>query len=208
MSTLSFHETKNFTCGEGGALVVNNEADVERAHVLLDKGTNRRQFLNGAVDRYTWVDTGSSFGLSDLLAAYLWAQLEQRDALLGKRQRLFEGYDAVLRPRQEEFGFRCPIVPPNRRPAWHMYYLLLRSRDERDALLRHLAVAEINATFHFVPLHSSPAGMAATDGVSECPVTDDVSGRLIRLPLYYDLTSPEVDRICESVLQFFEQGRR
>ncbi|MEP7204205.1 MAG: dTDP-4-amino-4,6-dideoxygalactose transaminase [Ilumatobacteraceae bacterium] len=206
MSTLSFHETKNFTCGEGGALVLNDAADVERAHVLLDKGTNRRQFLNGAVDRYTWVDTGSSFGLSDLLAAYLWAQLEERTTLLDIRRRLFQRYDAILRPLQDEFGFRCPVVPPDRSPAWHMYYLILRSRAERDELLRHLAAEGVNATFHFVPLHSSPGGMAATDRVVQCPVSDDISGRLIRLPLYFDLSESDQEYVCSALLRFFQRG--
>lgn len=208
MSTLSFHETKNFTCGEGGALVLNNESDVDRAHILLDKGTNRRQFLNGAVDRYTWVDTGSSFGLSDLLAAYLWAQLEERTTVLDTRRRLFEWYDSMLRPLQDEFGFRCPIVPGDRRPAWHMYYLLLPSRAQRDALLRHLAELRVNATFHFVPLHSSPGGLAVTDRVAECPVSDDVSGRLIRLPLYFNLSESDQEHVCSAVLGFFERENR
>ena len=208
MSTLSFHETKNFTCGEGGALVLNHDADVERAHVLLDKGTNRRQFIRGAVDRYTWVDTGSSFGLSDLLAAYLWAQLEKRESILDRRKRLFEGYHAALGPRQEEFNFWCPIVPVDRTPAWHMYYLLVASRPERDALLEYLAGAGVNATFHFVPLHSSPGGIRVSDRAAHCPVSDDVSGRLIRLPLYFDLTPSEQERVCELVLRFFEHGVR
>ena len=208
MSTLSFHETKNFTCGEGGALVLNHEDDVERAHVLLDKGTNRRRFIRGDVDRYTWVDTGSSFGLSDLLAAYLWAQLEERDSILSTRKRLFERYDTALRPRQEQFNFRCPIIPADRHPAWHMYYLLVESRHERDGLLAHLAGAGINATFHFVPLHSSPGGVKVTDRESHCPVSDEMSGRLIRLPLFYDLKASDQDRVCESVLEFFEHGVR
>lgn len=208
LSTLSFHETKNFTCGEGGALVLNAADDVERAHVLLDKGTNRRQFLSGAVDKYTWVDTGSSFGLSDLLAAYLWAQLESRDVVLKKRQHLFEEYDHRLRPLQEEFGFSCPTLPTDRTPAWHLYYLLLHSRDERDLLLEHLAGDGINATFHFVPLHSSPGGRKVCDRPTDCPVSDDVSGRLIRLPLFYDLTLEQQEQVCRSIGRFFEHRSR
>lgn len=208
MSTLSFHETKNFTCGEGGALLLNDQADVERAHVLLDKGTNRRQFLNGAVDRYTWVDTGSSFGLSDLLAAYLWAQLEERTTVMKTRRRLCEFYDSMLRPLQDKFEFRCPVIPADRSSAWHMYYMLLGSRAERDALLRHLADLGVNAPFHYIPLHSSPGGLSVTDRVGECPVSDDISGRLIRLPLYFNLSESDQEYVCNAVQRFFERGDR
>ena len=205
MSSLSFHETKNFTCGEGGALVLNDPCDVERAHILLDKGTNRRQFIQGAVDRYTWVDSGSSFGLSDLLAAYLWAQLEQRELVLDRRRALFERYESILRPCQAELGFLCPFVAADRTPAWHMFYLLLPTRPTRDALLEHLAIDGINATFHYVPLHSSIGAAMVSDRIADCPVTDDMSGRLLRLPFFNDMTPSEQDHVCDSTLRLLKR---
>ena len=205
MSSLSFHETKNFTCGEGGALVLNDPRDVDRAHILLDKGTNRRQFIKGAIDRYTWVDNGSSFGLSDLLAAYLWAQLEQCEVVLDRRRALFERYESILRPWQDELGFLCPFVAPDRTPAWHMFYLLLPTRVVRDALLEHLATDGINATFHYVPLHSSIGAAMVSDRIADCPVTDDMSGRLLRLPFFNDMTPSEQDHVCDSTLRLLKR---
>jgi dTDP-4-amino-4,6-dideoxygalactose transaminase len=199
-ATLSFHETKNFVCGEGGALVLNDPADVERAHVLYDKGTNRRAFMLGQVDKYSWKDTGSSFGLSDILAAYLLAQLEQRDRILSKRRAVFERYDQHLAPLGPELGFRTPVVPADRDAAWHMYYVLLEDRATRDRVLDTMRAHDIHPTFHYIPLHTSDGGYRFAARLSDCPVTTSVSGRLLRLPFHNALTADDVDRVVETFL--------
>lgn len=199
-STLSFHETKNFVCGEGGALVLNEDRDVDRAHILYDKGTNRRAFLLGTVDKYSWVDKGSSFGLSDLLAAYLYGQLRQRETILGKRRRVFEAYAESLAPYADEYGFRLPVVPPDRGQAYHMFYVLLPDNRTRNAVLADLNRRGVRATFHYVPLHSA-AGARFTDRPSPCPTTDDISGRLLRLPFFNDLGPGEIERVVDHFLE-------
>ena len=161
--TLSFHETKNFVCGEGGALIVNHPEDVDRAYIAYEKGTNRRAFFKGDVDKYTWKDTGSSFGLSDILAAYLLAQLEQRERILAKRRTVFERYDALLNPLAKELGIVTPHIPPDRECAWHMYYILLPDMDTRDLVLKRMTAQGIHSTFHYVPLHSSDGGRRFAD---------------------------------------------
>ena len=200
-STLSFHETKNFLCGEGGALVLNDAGDVDRAHVLYDKGTNRRAFMLGQADKYSWKDIGSSFGLSDVLAAYLCGQLERREQILAKRRAVWERYDELLRPHADELGFTTPQVPEDRGPAYHMYYLLLRDRELRDHALAALRAEGILPTFHYVPLHSSDGGRRYAARPVDCPVTDDVSGRLIRLPFFNGLTESEIERVVEALLR-------
>ncbi len=196
LSTISFHETKNFICGEGGALVVNERRDVDRAHILLDKGTNRRAFLNGDVDKYSWVDTGSSFGLSDILAAYLVGQLEQRDRILSSRKRVFSAYQDAMESAELDGLLQRPRILPDRESSYHMYYILLPDRERRDHVLETLRVNGIHATFHYVPLHSSEAGMRFSAGEVACPVTDSVSGTLLRLPFYNDLSESVIDRIA------------
>ena len=197
-ATLSFHETKNFICGEGGALVVNREADVERARVIYHKGTNRSAFLLGQVDKYSWQDTGSSFGLSDVLAAYLLGQLEQRDAVLAGRRHVFDRYHEALAPLADELGLTLPVVPADRVQAYHMFYVLLPDRGTRDRVLQTMVAADIHATFHYVPLHSSPGGRKVSAREVECPVTDEISGRLLRLPFYTGLTDADLDRVIEA----------
>lgn len=200
MSTLSFHETKNFTCGEGGALVLNRAGDADRAHVLYDKGTNRRAFQHGQVDKYSWVDRGSSFGLADILAAYLLAQLEAKTQILGKRRAVHERYTELLAPDAERFGYRLPVVPPDREQAYHMFSVLLPDRATRDHVLHALQDQGITATFHYVPLHSSVMGEKVTARASACPVTDDVSGRLLRLPFFNDLDAATIAHISAAFL--------
>lgn len=200
-STLSFHETKNFTCGEGGALLLNDERDIARAHVLHDKGTNRQAFMLGQVDKYSWVDLGSSFGLSDLLAAFLHAQLEARDEILARRRNVFERYEAALRPEAARLGFRTPHVPASATCAYHMYYVVLQDRAQRDHVLTALDRGGFQATFHYVPLHDSVGAKAHRAVETHCPVTTDVSGRLLRLPFFTDLELDDVDRIAECFLE-------
>jgi dTDP-4-amino-4,6-dideoxygalactose transaminase len=200
LSALSFHETKNFVCGEGGALVVNDPDDVMRAHTILDKGTNRRAFMLGQVDKYSWQDIGSSFGLSDLNAAYLLAQLEAKEAVLAERKRVFDRYMAALEPYAAEDGFRVPVIPEDRTQGYHMFYVLLPDRDTRNRVLGDLREQGINATFHYVPLHSAPGAKRFTDREYDCPVTDDISGRLMRFPFYNDLSDGQIDRVVEAFL--------
>lgn len=200
-STLSFHETKNFVCGEGGALVINEDRDVDRARVLYDKGTNRRAFFLGQVDKYSWKDTGSSFGLADTLAAYLYAQLERRDEILAKRQTVFDRYYDMLAPQAEEYGYRLPIVPEGSEQAYHMFYVLLPDRATRDAALGSMRSKGVQPTFHYVPLHSSEGGRRVAAGDFDCPVTDDISVRLMRLPFHNNLTVEQTERVVSAFLE-------
>lgn len=197
-ATLSFHETKNFICGEGGALLVNDEADVERAQVIYHKGTNRQAFLLGSVDKYSWQDTGSSFGLSDVLAAYLYGQLEQRASILARRRHVFDRYQAALEPHVERLGLTLPVVDGDRQQAYHMAYVLLPDVETRNHVLASMVAEGIHATFHYVPLHSSPGGRRVSARPVECPVTDDISGRLLRLPFFTNLSDPDVDRVVDA----------
>jgi dTDP-4-amino-4,6-dideoxygalactose transaminase len=195
LAALSFHETKNFICGEGGALIVNDDRYVSRAHVLYDKGTNRRAFMLGQVDKYSWQDIGSSFGLSEVLAAYLYGQLEQREVILAKRKTVSEHYRRLLEPMAGELSFQLPIVPDDREQAYHMFYVVLSDRSTRDAVIDSMRNQGVHPTFHYVPLHSSAGGIKFAARPAECPVTDDVSGRLLRLPFHNNLSSAAVERV-------------
>lgn len=199
-ATLSFHETKNFICGEGGALLVNRPEDAARAHVVYHKGTNRQAFLLGAVDKYSWQDVGSSFGLSDVLAAYLWGQVEERESILARRRAAFDRYQAALEPVADRYGLRLPVVPADREQAYHMFYVLLPDVDTRNRVLKTMVGADIHATFHYVPLHSSAGGRKVSARDVACPVTDDISGRLLRLPFFTDITDAELERVLEQFL--------
>jgi dTDP-4-amino-4,6-dideoxygalactose transaminase len=205
-ASLSFHETKNFICGEGGALIVNRAEDVARAHVLYHKGTNRQAFLLGQVDKYSWQDVGSSFGLSDVLAAYLFGQLEQRTKILTKRRHAFERYEALLAPHAERLDLRLPSIPANCEQAYHMFYVLLRDNDQRNRVLGEMSAAGVHATFHYVPLHSSPGGRRFAARPTECPVTDDLSGRLLRLPFFTTLTDDDADRVVDTLVTALQRG--
>jgi dTDP-4-amino-4,6-dideoxygalactose transaminase len=197
-AALSFHETKNFICGEGGALVVNDERDIERAHVLYDKGTNRRAFMLGEVDKYSWQDIGSSFGLSEVLAAFLYGQLEQREVILAKRRTVTALYREGLAPIATEFDVQVPRVPPDRDEAYHMFYVLLPDPHLRDAVLESMRAQGVQPTFHYVPLHSAPGAEKYAARRTECPVTDDVSRRLLRLPFHNNLSADDVDRVVQA----------
>jgi dTDP-4-amino-4,6-dideoxygalactose transaminase len=196
-ATLSFHETKNITCGEGGALLVNDPAMVDRARILYDKGTNRRAFFLGQVDKYSWVDTGSSFGLADLLAAPLAAQLEVADRIQAKRRRVYETYRAALAPYQE-LGVTLPTVPEGCDPAYHLFHVLMPDRATRDTVMEQMRQEGINPTFHYVPLHSSIGGRRFAARETDCPVSTDVGDRLMRMPFYNALTEGQIARVVDS----------
>jgi dTDP-4-amino-4,6-dideoxygalactose transaminase len=199
LGALSFHETKNLTCGEGGALLVNRADWVQRAEVLQEKGTNRSQFLRGQVDKYTWVDLGSSFLTSELNAAFLWAQIQHAEKILARRTAIWNAYDERLAPLATAGLLRRPVVPPECTHNAHMYYLLLEDRSHRDALIEALAAQNIHALFHYVPLHSSVAGRRFGRTAGELPVTDRASDTLVRLPLWFEMSEAEVERVCTTV---------
>lgn len=202
LATQSFHETKNFTCGEGGALIINDPALIERALIVREKGTNRSQFFRGHVDKYTWVDIGSSYLPSDLLAAFLLAQLEKREEVQRKRQRIWNYYHQRLREWAQECGVGTPYVPQHCEQAYHLYYLLLPSLETRQALIAHLKASGILSVFHYVPLHLSEMGQRFAARAAQCPVTENVSNRLLRLPLYNDLTNDQLASVVEAVRSF------
>jgi dTDP-4-amino-4,6-dideoxygalactose transaminase len=199
-ASLSFHETKNFGCGEGGALLINNPGDVDRARVLYDKGTNRRAFFLGQVDKYSWKDTGASFGLSDTLAAFLWGQLEQHDVIQAKRRAVFERYLDLLTPLSDELGLRLPVIPDYAHPSWHLFYVLMPDRATRDAVLSGMRGYGVHPAFHYVPLHSSDAGIRFAARATECPVSEDVAGRLLRLPFHNNLSEADCTRVVDAFL--------
>lgn len=199
LSTLSFHETKNFTCGEGGALVISNEQFVERAQVLLDKGTNRRQFFEGLVDKYTWVDHGSSFGMSELSAAFLFGQLEMRETVMSERRLIHRLYRNFLEDWAADNGVLLPFEPSDDTPADHMFYVILPDSVDRAKVIKGMNSRSIYPAFHYVPLHSSPAGLRFASRYNACPTTDDISVRLLRLPFYVGLTPDEIKRVVEAL---------
>src|SRR5262249_21824423 len=184
LAAQSFHDTKNFTCGEGGALFINDPKYVERAEIIREKGTDRCRFFRGQVDKYTWVDMGSSYLLSDVLAAFLYAQLEARDEIQSKRRRLWGYYCCRLQDTSQELGIRLPVVPPSCEQPYHLFYILLHSLEERQRLMGHLKRRGISTAFHFLPLHSSGMGRRFGGRPGDCPVTESVSDRLLRLPFY------------------------
>jgi dTDP-4-amino-4,6-dideoxygalactose transaminase len=203
MATQSFHETKNVQCGEGGALLFNDPCYFQRAEIIREKGTNRSHFFRGLVDKYRWVDLGSSFLPSDLLAAFLTAQLEQFEESQRRRHAVWSRYDTDLVDWATANGVTRPVVPADRVHPAHIYYLLTPSLDERQALLAHLKRRGVHATFHYQPLHSAPAGVrygrVAPDG---CPVTEDIADRLIRLPLYAGMSEGDLDRVVRAVQSY------
>lgn len=202
LATQSFHETKNFTCGEGGALLVNDAELVERAEILREKGTNRARFFRGQVDKYTWVDVGSSYLPSDILAAFLFAQLEAAESIQERRRAIWEFYRIRLAGWAGENGVGLPVVPAHCEQAYHMFYLLLPSLDARQRLIAHLRSRGIQAVFHYLPLHLSDMGRTFGGLPGDCPVTEDISDRLLRLPFYNSLAPDEQARVVESIQEF------
>jgi dTDP-4-amino-4,6-dideoxygalactose transaminase len=202
LATQSFHETKNFTCGEGGALVINDPEFVERALLIREKGTNRSRFFRGEVDKYTWVDLGSSYLPSDLLAAFLLAQFEAREVIQEKRRQIWCRYHEALAGWAESNDVRLPVVPADCEQAYHMFYLLLPSAEYREALISHLKSQSILSVFHYTPLHLSEAGKRFAARSSSCPVTEEISERLLRLPFYNDLSENEQDYVTRALMKF------
>jgi dTDP-4-amino-4,6-dideoxygalactose transaminase len=202
LATLSFHETKNFTCGEGGALLVNDITLFERAEIIREKGTNRSRFFRGQVDKYSWVDIGSSYLPSDMLAAFLFAQLEARLSIQARRREIWMRYASSLQSWASEQTVRMPVVPAHCEQSWHMFYLLLPSLSHRQALIKHLKGRDILSAFHYLPLHLSDMGQRFNGRPGDCPVTEDVSDRLLRLPFYNALTLEEQDYVIEAVMSF------
>ena len=200
LSTLSFHETKNIQCGEGGALVLNDPELAARAEILREKGTNRSQFFRGQVDKYTWVDIGSSYLPSDLLAAYLYGQLEAFPDMQKRRLAIWERYADELRDWAGGQGVQLPFVPGHVEHPAHLFYALLPDLACRSLFIEHMASRGVHTVFHYVPLHSSPQGRGYGGG--QCPVTDDVSSRLVRLPLYAGLTEDQQERVVAAVTSF------
>lgn len=199
LGTYSFHETKNYVCGEGGALCINAPALEERAEIIRDKGTNRQKFYRGQIDKYTWVDLGSSYVLSELSCAFLYAQLESLDPIRDRRRSLFETYQQGLQDLAREGWLRLPIIPEACECNYHMFYILLPSREIRDSLLTELKQHGINAVFHYVPLHTSPMGRQFGYNPGDLPVTEEYSGRLLRLPFFYELSESDQTRIIETI---------
>ena len=195
----SFHETKNFSCGEGGALLVNDASFTERAEIVRQKGTDRSRLLRGQVDKYTWVDIGSSYSISDLLAAFLFAQLEARDAVQSRRAAIWRRYESELGDWAALNGVRLPVVPAHCEQPHHIFYLLLATEETRQRLIAHLAARQILAVFHYLPLHLSSMGARYGGRVGDCPVTERVSECLLRLPFYNDLSVAEQDYVVDAI---------
>lgn len=202
MAAFSFHATKNIVSGEGGALVINDPKLVERAEIIWEKGTNRSQFFRGEVDKYTWVDVGSSFLPSELMAAFLWSQLELGEQITQQRLSFWSRYHGAFTQLELKQVARRPQVPTHCQHNAHIYHLLLDSLETRTAMLKHLKDNGVQATFHYVPLHSSPAGLKYCRTSGELNVTDDISDRILRLPMSTNMTMADCDRIISLVLEF------
>jgi dTDP-4-amino-4,6-dideoxygalactose transaminase len=202
LATQSFHETKNFTCGEGGALLINDRRYIERAEIIREKGTDRSRFFRGQVDKYTWVDLGSSYLPSDLLAAFLFAQLEHRHQIQAARQRVWEYYAEHLCDWAAANGIQLPFVPSHCEQPYHMFYLLLPSLEQRTSLIAHLKGKGIETVFHYLPLHLSSMGRKWGYQEGDCPVTESVSDRLLRLPFYNELTEADQARVVASICDY------
>jgi dTDP-4-amino-4,6-dideoxygalactose transaminase len=204
LGAYSFHDTKNYTCGEGGALCVNDEDLIERAEIIREKGTNRSQFSRGEIDKYTWVDTGSSYIPSEIACAFLCAQLEAIEAITKRRHDIYKAYRAELEPLARDSLVGLPVLPEGCESNSHLFFIVLRNQETRDALMTHLRRHEIQASFHYVPLHSSKMGRSLGYQAGDLPVTEEMSGRMLRLPLFNDLRENEQARIIDEVRTFLK----
>lgn len=201
LGCLSFHETKNFTCGEGGAVLLNDPALIERAEIIREKGTDRSRFFRGEVDKYTWVDVGSSYLMSELAAAYLLAQLEAREMIQAQRRDMWHFYASHLSGWAQANDIQMPTVPAHVEQSFHMFYLLMPNAEQRQSLLAYLKENGISAVFHYVPLHLSRMGQQFGGKRGDCPVTEDISDRLVRLPFHNNLTQTDLDYIVDTLQQ-------
>ncbi|MBW2314778.1 MAG: dTDP-4-amino-4,6-dideoxygalactose transaminase [Deltaproteobacteria bacterium] len=206
LGAFSFHETKNFICGEGGALCINDLDLVERAEIIRDKGTNRQAFNRGEIAKYTWVDHGSSYVPSELSCAFLWAQLEKMEVITQRRREVHSRYQEALAPLEASGALRIPSTPAHCSLNYHMFAVLLKDMATRSLLIDHLKQRGILAVFHYVPLHLAPMGRRYGGGDADLPVTMDVSGRLLRLPFYYELSPDAQDEVIDAVHAFFGGG--
>ncbi len=202
MASQSFHETKNFSCGEGGALLLNNPGLIDRAEIIREKGTNRSRFFRGQVDKYTWVDIGSSYLPSDILAAYLYGQLEQREKIQLHRKGIWERYNESLRDWAYRHEVQTPYIPTHVEQAYHMFYLLLPTLGLRQRLIAYLRQRGIASVFHYLPLHLSEMGKKFGGKVGDCPITECVSDQLVRLPFHNALTEVEQQKVIEAIHEF------
>jgi len=202
MATQSFHETKNITCGEGGALVVNDGSLVDRAEILRDKGTNRTKFLRGQVDKYTWVDIGSSWVLSDLLAAILWGQLQRADEINARRVMIWDRYHTQLADWAHQHGVQLPVVPEGCEHVGHVYHMRFATAEQRSRFIDHMKARHISCVFHYQPLHASPIGQQFGGRVGQCPVSEHAGDCLVRLPLYNTLSESDQSYVIESTVSF------
>lgn len=203
LATYSFHETKNYICGEGGALCINRPDLVERACIIRDKGTNRRQFLRGEVDKYTWVEVGGSYVPSEIVCAFLLAQLEAMPQITQRRRAIYLQYREQLEPLAARGELRLPRIPDHCRANWHMFPVLTRDQTTRNGLIEHLRRESIHAVFHYVPLHASAMGQRYGYRPEDLPVTQEISGQLVRLPMYFEMRAPEQQRVIDEILRFF-----
>jgi dTDP-4-amino-4,6-dideoxygalactose transaminase len=202
LSMASFHETKNFTCGEGGALFINNPVYIDSAEILFEKGTNRRQFLKGEIDKYTWVDIGSSFALSDILSSILLAQFENHEQILQQRKRIWTCYQTEIKNWAEIRDIRLPEIPPECEHPFHLFYLLMPNPDQRLQMIGHLKSKGVQAVFHYQPLHTSQMGLKFGGKPGGCPVAESVSERLVRLPLYNSMTEADAEYVISGVKSY------
>ena len=202
LAAQSFHESMNFTCGEGGALLINDPALAERAEVIRERGTNRSRFLRGQVDKYSWVDVGSSYMPADILAAFLLAQLEQREKVQKHRRKVWEFYQANLQDWARDHAVSLPYIPPYCEQSYHMFYLLLPTPDLRQGLIAHLGQRGIQSAFHYLPLHLSDMGQRFGGQLGDCPVTERISDQLLRLPFHNALTEADLWKVVEAVQEY------
>ncbi len=202
LAAQSFHETKNFSCGEGGALLINYPVFIERAEIIREKGTNRKQFFRGQVDKYTWVDKGSSYLPSDILAAILYAQFEVRHSIQARRRELWLAYQTRLSAWAANCGVQLPFVPDHCEQTYHIFYLVMPDLPSRAALIEHLRSRHILSVFHYMPLHLSEMGQRFGGYPGQCPVSEQISDRLLRLPLYSALSDSDQSRVIEAIHAF------
>lgn len=195
----SFHETKNYICGEGGAILMNKKEYIERAEIIREKGTNRNKFFRGEIDKYTWIDIGSSYIGSDLLAAYLWAQFEKLDEIQQRRKTIYNRYFRGLTDLAEKGLLRLPMIPSYAESNYHMFYIILKNESLRNNLLKRLKQSKIGAVFHYIPLHLSPMGLKLGYKIGDFPLTEDLAMRIVRLPFYYELSDSEIDYILKKI---------